>query len=239
MRRRTALCLVFAVALVAPSFASGIEKPFGVDVSTTAVSRYIWRGMDVLSDDKPALQGDLCFSHNPTGMFFDIWGSAAVTDRDVYGDYDEVDFTAGWDGSLSPSVGISAGLIVYTVPKIDDSRTEEFYVGVGLTTAPTSPTVTAYYDFDKAEGLYLGLTGGYDYSFNPGATVNWNYWVGYNAGQWDMDPALREVGTSVGVQWSVGNAYFGPSFSYTYVADDQVNDDSGEYVFSFTLGHSW
>jgi len=68
------LSLCLGALLAGPALAQ--QGDLGVTVDATWVSKYIWRGFDVL-DDKAAFQPSIDFDLWDTGFHFTIWTSWA------------------------------------------------------------------------------------------------------------------------------------------------------------------
>ncbi|NOZ14110.1 MAG: hypothetical protein GXO69_10805 [Acidobacteria bacterium] len=124
-----------------------------VNISTgsTVASRYVWRG--ILVNDQAVFQPDVSISGN--GFTFDVWGNMDLGNRyNNQFNLDEVDYTFSYDWQTA-GTGWSAGIISYTFPHTDSNSTKEVFLGISMSNRMFSPSVTAYYDFDQVNGLYL------------------------------------------------------------------------------------
>ena len=71
------LVIIFILALAVISNLNA-ELTFQLDFA----SRYIWRGFDVFSPDKPAIQSSITWDVVNSGFSINVWGSFALADRD-------------------------------------------------------------------------------------------------------------------------------------------------------------
>ncbi len=65
-----------------------------ISSSATLASMYLWRGQDI-SDHKPAVSGDIAYSHD-SGLYASLWMSSEGTTNGSY----ETDWTIGFSGSM-------------------------------------------------------------------------------------------------------------------------------------------
>jgi hypothetical protein len=75
-----------------------------VSGSATFVTKYIWRGYNLVDD--PAIQPSLDFGFGDSGFSANVWHSAGLADRDISGTADELDlirtrFLMGSSGAAS------------------------------------------------------------------------------------------------------------------------------------------
>ena len=108
-------------------------------------TNYIYRGVSN-SDNKPAIQAEIDYSHTPSGFYAYIWGSNIDFDD---GESDvEIDYAMGFTGALDNGMGWDAGVVYYSYP---DSSIEpdydyfDAYAGVSHTfeTMPLTPTLSS------------------------------------------------------------------------------------------------
>ena len=64
---------LFAVALL----------PGAVAPQVDLVSRYVWRGFDLLPDNHPAIQPSLTIDLGESGFSLNVWSSFALAQRDA------------------------------------------------------------------------------------------------------------------------------------------------------------
>jgi len=204
-----------------------------VCVDATVVSKYIWRGFDVL-DANPAFQPSIDLSFGDTGLGFNIWGSMALDDRSNLDDYDEVDFGLSFERDLTDYFSFSVGSVLYWYPNLDeDDTTYEVFFGGTLTQILFNPALTLYYDLDLGDDLYAELSGSHDipagdYELSTSLTI------GYNNGQYEVDRGFSDMRLSASMDFPVWKLTITPGLNYTFILEDTVNEDNGE--FSVSLG---
>lgn len=130
------------------------ELPFSVGTDHAFLSKYMWRGLN-LTDD-PVWQPDAWVS--AYGFTFNVWGNMDLTD--VNGnetEFNEIDYTLNYAGEYE-KLSYTGGIIHYVFPNTSFAPTTELYASVGYDVL-LQPSLTVYYDFDEADGIYgtLGL----------------------------------------------------------------------------------
>ena len=124
----------------------------------TLVSRYIFRGSDIIQNDKPAVQPSLTLIFGESGLWFNAWSAIALIDTDFV----ELDLIVGYDKVVPRDITLSTGIGLFTFPSYADypdknSTSPEVYLGTTFSSVPLSPRLTAYYDFNLGDGFYLTL----------------------------------------------------------------------------------
>ncbi len=128
------------------------EKVLCVGADAGFFSRYVSRGVTLSSD--PVFQPGAWASYR--GVNLSVWGNMDLTDiNGNVGEFNELDFALGYSGKWD-TVNYSAGGIYYVFPNTGSDDTAELYASLGYDTI-LQPTLTAYYDFMEADGLYLVL----------------------------------------------------------------------------------
>ena len=140
------------------------EERGGIEIPTLALdvgffSKYVWRGI-VLTDDpvaQPAVTVDWY------GFSLNVWGNMDLTGvNDNRGQFNEVDFTFSYTRAFGP-LEATVGVVHYYFPNTPFRQTTEFFAGLGLPDLLLTPSITAYFDVDEADGWYL--TGDVGHSF--------------------------------------------------------------------------
>jgi hypothetical protein len=134
------------------------EKWLSISVSNDWVSKYMFRGFDVL-DDRGAWQPSVDLEFGDTGLHFNWWASMALTSRgdedavfDSYPsrDFDEFDYTLYYTRSFCDEFfETETGIIYYDTfgfPK-DDLDFWDAYGKVTLAKLPLSPHADFYYSW--------------------------------------------------------------------------------------------
>ncbi|WP_168204066.1 TorF family putative porin [Aliikangiella coralliicola] len=152
-------------SVVSPCVMAG-DNEFGA--SATIVSQYLFRGFD-LSDEDPAVQGDISLDHS-SGLWFSLWASTydVVTDDGV-----EIDIAGGYSHEISDNVSVSVGFTEYTYTGDTDSTTE-FNIGASF----HDFSITYYSDQDL-DADYIEL--GYEIAINNKSSLT------LHAGRLDFD----------------------------------------------------
>ncbi len=106
------------------------KSPHSLSGNINLTSDYLFRGVSQTTN-KPAIQGGFDYAHE-SGFYAGTWASSV----DWVGTKDdnsmEIDFYAGYTGSLPADIGYDVGLITY------------FYPGDKIAGAPTPDTTEAY-----------------------------------------------------------------------------------------------
>ena len=198
-----------------------------VEASVILHTEYVWRGK-VLSD-KPTAQPSITLGFGNSGLAFNVFGSAAVQDRDTVGveATDEVNLTLSYDrniGGPGRALGISIGYTQYVYPRLSGANhSEEVFVGIGLG-SPLQPAVTVFYDFGLRNSIYA------TFGFNPEFTldgegaqlVSVRASVGFSNERGSF--AFNDVTVSVSASVRKGALTVGPVAQFV-VADTALNID--------------
>ncbi|TGD70153.1 hypothetical protein E4634_21375, partial [Mangrovimicrobium sediminis] len=145
---------------------SATAQAMEISGNVALTSDYRFRGISQ-SDESIAIQGgfDLGFEN---GIYLGTWGSSV--DFDTNGDgFDgslELDYYAGWAGSISDNIGIDVGILNYDNPGDDDAEGEylEFYGSVSMWDVSLGLAYSDDYYGETGEFFYysadtsLGLT---------------------------------------------------------------------------------
>lgn len=216
---------VLGIALGSAPLAAQWE--FQADV----MSRYIWRGMDLLWNNKPALQPSVTYTFGESGFSANLWGSFALADRSEFKDLDELDLTLDYAFSLSEQVEMSVGFIAYSYPfykgfTFKEGVSEEVYASIGLPNAPFSPWLTAYYDFNLGSGLYLALEGSHSIPLGESLGLDLRAALGYNSRQYIDESGFSDLTIGASLPISLGNWTIAPQVNYTFVFLDSINEEN-------------
>lgn len=225
--------LLFAATILAstamPAFAqqgqdNGLLPPGWGDLSANigVVSDYRFRGFSY-TDEKPALQGSLDWTHD-SGVYLGTWASNVdFPDADV-----EVDLYGGYAFDYG-AYNIDVGAIGYYFPGAADSRDYDYYEGklaVSRSMGKINTTGALNYSPD-----YIGGSGDALYaSFGADAPImDTGFTVQGSAGyQWIDDETA--FGAPDYADWSVGVSYdlygfdLGLKYTDTNVSDRRCND---------------
>lgn len=222
------------VAACAPGLRGSVE------VRTDLVSRYIWRGFDVLADTGPALQPDAFFDLGESGLWLDLWGSFSLSDRARLRELDELDVTLAYDLPLGTSAVLQTGLIHYvwfSEPgfSLKDSTTLELFLAASLPAVTLEPTLTVYYDVHQGKGVYIQAGISKTWPLSPAVALEWTGRLGYNGGQWIDDSGISDLQMGLALPVSLSGLELSAFMNYTFVFLDSVNEGD-EIWFGLSLG---
>lgn len=144
-----------ALSAMMPAWAVAQDK-LSMKATADLKSEHLWRGQ--LVNEHAVFQPGFSMAFGK--LSGGIWGSVGLTDsRGRKYEVERMDYYMDWTEPIYGLEGVSysAGFIYYDFPR---SRTEtsEIYGGLSFN-APLSPSVTCYYDTDRAEGAYVALRG--------------------------------------------------------------------------------
>ncbi|MFC1726526.1 TorF family putative porin [candidate division KSB1 bacterium] len=214
---------------------SGAYSQAKIDFGAEYVSRYIWRGFDLTPDNSPNIQPWVNFSFK-SGFNFNIWASTPLKNREANDNYLEMDLTLSYSKSLSKVVDFSAGLIYYALTHMDGfpddkSTTPEFFVSVGNSVLPFSPKISAFYDTNLGDGIYIMVSG----SKGIPAIPLFNLEV--SAGLMDMFGVSGISDLNIGISKELDIAGYSvcPRVVFTLIPDSDVNSSNSEFWFGVSL----
>ncbi len=208
----------------------------GWAVSWELTSRYIWRGMDLMPDNTPAVQPSLTYVFGKSGLSFNLWASFAVTGRETYKYEDQVLLTLNYDIPVSEQLSLSLGFTnygFYSRPgyTFKDGNSQEFYAAACLTKVIFQPTLSVYYDVNLGSGVYFSLSAGHTINLSSRTALVLNGSIGYNGRQWVDDSGLSDLLASAGVSVSLGKVNLFPYIRYSHVFLDALNTGKDEFWF--------
>jgi uncharacterized protein (TIGR02001 family) len=236
IQKRTCQLLLATIFLLSSS--SSVFSGIGFRSDLTLVSRYIWRGFDTISNNRPAIQPSFALDFGKSGLWLNLWSAIALADTDFV----ELDLIAGYDKTLSDKITFSAGLGYFTFPSIpgwpdENSATPEVYLGVTASSFPLSPALTFYYDFNLGDGLYTTLSLNRNFHIR-GQILCPTLAVGYTR-QYQkigVDPGFSDICLGLSTDFSFKNFSVSPCLNYVIVPNHSINNEN-EFWVGFTI--SW
>jgi len=85
------------------------SRLFEISFSSKVLNRYVG-DTGVVSYDRPVSQNDLTITHNPSGVYLDIWQSISLTHSGRSTNYgNEIEYLIGWSGEII-GIGADAGI---------------------------------------------------------------------------------------------------------------------------------
>jgi uncharacterized protein (TIGR02001 family) len=229
---------LLSIGLVLFLFPSPVFSEIGFQSDVTLVSRYIWRGFDTISDDRPAVQPSITFAFGKSGVWLNLWSAVALADTDFV----ELDLIVGYDRSFSKEILLSAGVGYFTFPSMPNypdknSTSPEAYVGISTSSLPLMPCLTLYYDFNMGDGLYATL------SLNQSLSIKSKVFcsslvIGYTRQYQDfgVDPGFSDICLGISTDFGIKNTSLTPSINYVIVPNNTINDED-EFWVGLTI--SW
>jgi uncharacterized protein (TIGR02001 family) len=212
MKKTSLTCLLAVMALLA-STAQAQEAPL-IATNFSLTSNYKYRGQDQ-GNDNPAVQGGFDFSDK--GFYIGNWNSSiGFTDAGL-----EMDFYAGYKGSITETLGFDVGVLQYYYPQKNepiDFDTTEIYgaMSYGPATAKLSYTTSSsYFGIEDSRGtLYGDLTA--NFVLVPQLTLN----LHVGGTQFENDSMPNYWDYKVGVTYDMGSGF---SLAGAYVGADKTS----------------
>lgn len=240
--KRFALTLVLFVFLAVNLKSEDSSGGFSYQLDLT--SRFIFRGIDLLSDNNPAIQPSITYVFGDSGFSLNVFGSFALSERYKCKYLDEIDLTLAYAFKTPETYSLVVGFTNYgfwfsQAQKLKDKTTQEFFVEAGLPGVLFSPKLTAYYDVNLGDGLYLELTGSHEIALNKNISLNLNTTLGYNAGQWIPEGAktgFSDLTIGAAVPFRAGKITLSPFVNYTFVFLDAIDLElENEFWFGISM----
>jgi hypothetical protein len=239
----------------------------GIDVDATWVSKYIFRGIDIL-DDKAAFQPSINFDLFDTGFSLNVWSSHAGAGGDTRGgtsrvDLEEWDYTLTYAGSAFDGeqykTNYALSWVYYDYPdrasKTADSQ--EFNLALSLPDicpGGVVPSYTIIYNWPaKSRGANRGTEGyihvfglGYDLAVegflpdNPEQVLSFIAAAVYNDGTYGttIDHDWSHILWGVSTSIDLPYGSLTPAVYYQTSMDDSVNTED-EFWVGISYGFSF
>jgi len=219
---------LFAVALL----------PGAVAPQVDLVSRYVWRGFDLLPDNHMAIQPSLTIDLGRSGFALNVWSSFALANRADFKYSDEIDLTLSYEFAMPEGWELSAGFTHYGYWFAEDfsfkeSTSQEVYVTAARTDLPLSPTLSLYYDFNLGSGLYVTLGGSHELKLGEKISMEMGGLIGFNSRQYIDKTGFSDIDLYVKVPLTLGKLTLTPSVNVMIPLLDEVNEDV-EFWFGFS-----
>ena len=217
---RALLSALFLLIFVIAGFETAWADEVAAGGSVAYVSRYIWRGQDLLADNDPAIQPSVTFTFS-RNVSFNVWGSYGFGGPNEKNELDELDFTLSYSGALNKLVSYTVGHTYYTFHTGGLEESQETFAGISFPEAPLNPAVTLYGDWgsDVSRGYYLSVTGSKEFRLGRSQPLTLSLSVGYCDGQWSMEPGISDINIGLSTTKKLGLVTITPSLNYTYVPD--------------------
>ncbi len=205
----------------------------------TLSSRFLDRGFDVFYQNKPALQPSITYSFGESGLSVNLWGSFAFSQFSEFRELQEIDLTINYDRQIAPFT-ISLGFINYgwyfaKEFSFKNNTTQEFYLGVSLDQFWLKPHLTAYYDINLGDGLYIEGGLEKEFSLNEKLSLLLNLWQGYNNGQWQVKKGFADLNIRADLELQSGKVTYALFAWFSKIFNEEINPDKKELLFGIIL----
>ncbi len=224
-----AFFLISLFFLLLPS--SALSK-IGFRSDVTLVSRYIWRGFDTISDDRPAIQPSVTFDFGKSGIWLNLWSAIALADTDFV----ELDLIAGYDKAFSEELTFSAGMGYFTFPSLpnypdENSTSPEAYTGITVSSPPLTLCLTLYYDFNVGDGLYTTVSLNQNFNIKERGFRS-SVIVGHTNQYRDfgVDPGFSDICLGISTDFPLKTVTLTPSLNYVIVPNHTINDENEIWI---------
>jgi len=213
-------------------FTSSVFSEISFRSDLTLVSRYIWRGFDTISNNRPAIQPSITFDFGRSGVWLNLWSAIALVDTDFV----ELDLIAGYNKTFSDKITLSMGMGYFTFPSLPhwpdkNTTTPEGYLGITACSFPLSPTLTFYYDFNLGDGFYSTLSLNHDFHIK-GIVLSPTLIVGYTH-QYQkigVDPGFSDICLGLSTDFAIRNVTLTPCINYVIVPNRTINKENEIWV---------
>jgi hypothetical protein len=225
--------------LAACLVSAALRLPGAVSGQVDLVSRYIWRGFDLLAENHAAIQPALTIDLGKSGVEINLWSSFALAQRGVFKYSDEIDLTISYAFRVPEGWELTAGLINYGYWfaddfKFKDNTSQEVYATIAKTDLPLSPTLSIYYDFNLGSGLYVTLNASHELKLNEKMSIEAGGLIGFNSRQYIDRTGFSNIDLYAKVSLALGKLTLTPALNVTIPLLDEVNEHT-EIWFGFSV----
>jgi hypothetical protein len=220
-------------------FAIATPPIYGVvSAQVDLVSRYIWRGFDLLPDNHAAVQPSLTFDLGESGFSLNLWGSFALAQRSEFKSSDEIDVTVSYDFTMPEGWQLTAGFTHYGYWSAEnftfkDSTSQEVFATITRTDLPLSPSLSVYYDLNLGSGLYITLGGSRELKLNEKTSLEMGGLIGFNSRQYIDKTGFSDINLYARVPLTLGKLTLTPSLNVMVPLMDEINENT-EIWFGFS-----
>jgi hypothetical protein len=205
--------------------------PGAISGQIDLVSRYIWRGFDLLPDNHAAIQPSLTLDLGKSGFSLNVWSSFALAQRGTFKYSDEIDLTLSYAFKVPEDWELTAGFINYGYWfadgfKFKDHTSQEFFIQIVRTDLPLSPTLSVYYDFNLGSGLYMTFGGSQELKLSDRISMEMGGLIGFNSRQYIDKTGFSDIDLYAKVPLTVGRLTLTPSLNVMIPLLDEVNEDT-------------
>ena len=246
------IVLALFISLMAAGVVFADDAPKTLDVGETVVTRYIWRGLDLLNH-APSFQPYVTWYAGNSGFSANAWFSWALSKRDevpVRHD-DEIDLSTTYTktfGAVQTTIGLYYVNFYkqYGYPNNGNTYYEGIF-GAGLPNIPLSPVLTWNHSLNPdaiGEYVTLGLTQLQNVNGLPSPLVI-NATGGYSTQGWFVDDmgnqkrGFSDLNISVSEDLPWKNVIVTPAVNLNYTPNKNSRHDQTAFVGSLAVKKSW
>jgi len=237
-------------------FSTGLAcAEIAVDVDATWVSKYIWRGFDIL-DDRAAFQPSINFDFG-NGWGFNVWSSHAGSSRDTV-DLEEWDYTItyanSWFDGESYATNYAVSWMYYDYPDMgsETADMQEFNLALAwpdLCPMGVVPSYQVIYMWPAKGGGAARDNAGFIHVFGLGydlevealpnpLSLGWAAVYNDGCGDKSVSHDWSHILWSISTSFDCGPGSFKPALYYQTSMDDSVNPED-EFWCGISYGFSF
>lgn len=180
MKKQISIAAI-GLALITNALAEDAKAPLVTGSATLEVySKYLWRGIN--SNNEAILWPTVTVARGPWSAY--VFGSMELTNTNTYGPtekpagkFTEYDLNLTY-ASKCGKLPVSLGFTQYNYPRTGNHRTGEAFATV-CSPVEYCPTLSVYYDVERAHGLYAAISGSHEIGKVVGVAVNGVASLGY------------------------------------------------------------
>jgi hypothetical protein len=226
------------VTLLLPVFLVGVLLPGAVSGQVDLVSRYIWRGFDLLPENHGAIQPSFTVDLGRSGFSLNVWSSFALAQRGTFKYSDEIDLTLSYAFKVPEDWELTVGFIHYGYWFADgfrfkDNTSQEVFATITRTDLPLSPALSVYYDFNLGSGLYIILGGSHELKLSERISMEMGGLIGFNSKQYIDKTGFSDIDLYAKLPLTAGRLTLTPSLNVMIPLLDEVNEET-EVCFGFS-----
>lgn len=227
--KKSLIILAAVAGLSTAVVPSTVQAQVSTSFSVAGVSSYVWRGYNLA--DAVVIQPSLTLGLGESGLAFNVWGSAAISDRDTYSAADEVDLTLSYATSLG-STALTVSFVEYLFVGGDETTHSEEVIGVLGFDHSLAPSILAAYDFGLADAFYLSA------GIAPSVAVGeQTLGLGLSAGvsEYTGEFGFNDVTATANMAFAAGSVSITPFIGFTF-ADEAINADESDFWAGVSIG---
>lgn len=229
----------FILLLIACLAVAALRLPGAVSGQVDLVSRYIWRGFDLLPENHAAIQPALTIDLGKSGVSLNFWSSFAFAHRDLFKGNDEIDLTLAYAFKMPEGWAFTTGLTNYCFWFAKDftfknNTSQEIFASLARTDLPLSPQLSVYYDLNLGSGLYLSLGGSQELKLNEKVIIEIGGLIGFNSRQYIARTGFSNIDLYAKLPLTLGKLTLTPALSVMIPLLEEVNEYT-EIWFGFSV----